>query len=84
MDLPSPSKQEVLDLSNKYIEAGAISANYSEDSYHIAIAVINDIDILLSWNFRHMVQRKTKDIVNMINTLNRLNHIEIITPAELL
>ncbi len=49
-----------------------------------AVAIINEMDFLLSWNFRHLVRKKTKDIVRMISTLNNLRQIEIITPAELL
>ncbi|MBU7027742.1 MAG: PIN domain-containing protein [Theionarchaea archaeon] len=71
-------------LANEYIRYGAVPERYTEDAYHIAVAVINEMDFLLSWNFKHIVRRKTKDIVAMVNTLNRLKHIEIMTPAELL
>ena len=75
---------EVEWLAKEYIRYGAIPENYLEDAYHIAIAVIHDIDYLLSWNFKHIVRIKTKDIVRMVNTLNNLRSIEIMTPAELL
>jgi len=42
------------------------------------------MDCLLSWNFKHIVRRKTRDIVRMVNSLNNLKSIEIMTPAELL
>lgn len=79
-----PLADDVESLSNKYVEHGAISANYAEDTYHIAISVINHIPILLSWNFRHIVRRKTKDIVNLVNTMSGYPHLEIITPGEFL
>jgi len=60
-----------------------VPESYSEDAYHIAIAVINEVDYLLSWNFKHIV-RKTRDIVRMVNTLNNFRQIEIMAPAELL
>jgi len=75
---------EVEWLANQYIRYGAVPENYPEDSYHIAVAVINEVDYLLSWNFRHIVRAKTKDIVRMVNTLNNFKQIEIMTPAELL
>jgi len=71
-------------LAGEYIRYGAVPEGYPEDTYHIAMAVLNEMDYLLSWNFRHVVRRKTKDIVRMVNTLNRLKQIEIMTPAELL
>ena len=61
-----------------------VPESYSEDAYHIAIAVINEVDYLLSWNFKHIVRRKTRDIVWMVNTLNNFRQIEIMAPAELL
>jgi predicted nucleic acid-binding protein len=75
---------EVERLAEKYINSGAVSREYREDAYHIAIATINEMDCLLSWNFKHIVRRKTRDIVRMVNSINNLKSIEIMTPAELL
>ena len=75
---------DVEELTQEIIERGAINKSYSEDAYHVAVAIINEMDFLLSWNFRHLVRKKTKDIVRMITTLNNLRQIEILTPAELL
>ena len=52
--------------------------------YHIVVTVINEIDYLLSWNFPHIVRKRTKDIVRMVNTLRKLKQVEIIAPGELL
>ena len=70
-------------LASEYVLHGAVPGNYRDDALHIAAAVVNDMDCLLSWNFDHLVKRKTKDIVKMVNTLNKLAQIEIMTPAEL-
>lgn len=75
---------EVEHLATEYTRHMAIPEGYPEDAYHIAIAVVNDMDFLLSWNFRHIVRRRTKDVVRMVNTMNKFGEIEIITPAELL
>lgn len=79
-----PLTDEVEWLTNEFIRYGAIPEGFPEDAYHIAIAVLNEIDYLLSWNFKHIVRRKTKDIVRMVNTIHRLRQMEILTPAELL
>lgn len=71
-------------LAQEYLRHGAVPDSYPEDAYHIAVAVLNDMDFLLSWNFRHLVRRKTRDIVKMVNTLNGFRQIEIMTPAEIL
>jgi len=71
-------------LANEYIRNGAVPAAYLNDALHIAISVVNGIDYLLSWNFRHIVRKKTMDIARMVNTLSGLGSTEIATPAELL
>ena len=76
--------EEVEDLTKKILEMNAIQESYSEDAYHVAVAIINNVDFLLSWNFRHIVRKKTKDIIKMIITINNLRQVEIITPAELI
>ena len=45
-----PSQEAVEQLSGEYINQGAVLEKYPEDAYHIAVAVVNDLDIVLSWN----------------------------------
>jgi predicted nucleic acid-binding protein len=79
-----PIDDRIEDIVKQYIHYDAIPQSYREDAYHIAVAAINEMDYLLSWNYRHIVRRKTRDIVHMVNTLNNLKPIEILTPGELL
>jgi hypothetical protein len=79
-----PPQETVEQLAEEYINQGAVSEKYPEDAYHIAVAVVNDLDSVRGWNYRHIVRRKTKDIVNMVNTMQNQRHIEITTPGELL
>ena len=73
-----------ISLANEYIRYGAVPESNSEDAYHIAIAVENRVDFILSWNFKRIVRRRTRDIVKMVNTLRAYGPVEIVTPAELL
>jgi len=71
-------------LASEYIKNNAIPEGYSEDALHIAISTLNNIDYLLSWNFRHIVKEKTRKIINMVNLSQNYPKLKIITPAELL
>ncbi len=75
---------EVEELAMEYVSKGAVPETYPEDAMHIAVASLNGMDFLLSWNFRHIVRRRTRDVVDMVNTLRRMRHITIAPPAELL
>ncbi len=78
------TNEDVEWLAEEYIRQEAVPKGYSEDVYHIALSVINEMDYLLSWNFRHIVRKKIIDIIRMVNTLHMLKQMEIMTPPEIL
>ena len=45
---------EILELAEKYIKGGILSQNSLYDSLHVAFCTVNKIDLLLSWNFKHL------------------------------
>ncbi|MCB4792830.1 MAG: PIN domain nuclease [Elusimicrobia bacterium] len=69
-------------LAEKYIEEGLIPLKYRDDALHIAVATVNGMDIVMSWNFEHMVKLKTKKGVIAVNELMGYKTIEILTPQE--
>lgn len=71
-------------LVDEYIKFGAVPKKSREDAFHIALATISEMDYLLSWNFKHLLRQKTRKIVHMVNTVNRMRKVEIISPAEIL
>lgn len=71
-------------LSKDYLEAKIIPLNSLNDALHLSIAVINKIDILLSWDFAHLVKKEVGRKVNIYNITNGYSQIQIISPKELL
>ena len=51
---------------------------------HIAIATVNDLDMIISMNFEHIVKRKTKIGTGNINALNGYRAVEIYSPMEVI
>ncbi len=74
---------EVEALTDQYIKKGIFPEKYRDDALHLAVATVNGIDILLSWNFEHLVKRKTRLEANLANSLNGYKSIDIIVPPEL-
>lgn len=58
---------EAIELANKYINTGAFPRSEPEDAYHIAIATVNNIETLASWNFKHIVS------INPIKKIHEVN-----------
>ena len=69
-------------LADTYVEEGVIPANYRTDGLHIAIATVNDLDMIISMNFQHIVKRKTVKMTAAINSINGYRVIEIYSPME--
>jgi len=69
-------------LADIYVSEGIIPQKYRTDGLHIAIAAVNDLDMVISMNFQHIVKRKTKLTTGNINTLNSYRAVEIYTPME--
>ena len=73
--------EEIKILSEEYILRRIIPVKHIENAVHIAVVTVNSIDILVSWNFEHIVKLKTKREVNAMNVLLGYNPIEIVEPA---
>jgi len=76
-----PIEAESRKLAEEHIAEGAIGSDYPEDSLHIAIATLNEMDYILSWNFRHIVRMKTRRVVDIVNLIRGYSDIEIVSPA---
>ena len=76
--------EESRELAEKYVAEGVIPEKFRNDALHIAVATVNDIDVVISWNLEHIVKLKTRMAVNGINALLGYKGIEITTPEEVL
>jgi len=76
--------EEIDRVADKYIEEGIIPAVYRDDALHIALASVKGLDILVSWNFKHLVKHKTRIEVTGVNTLLGYKAIDICTPWEVI
>ena len=69
-------------LADFYVAEGIIPLKYRTDGIHIAVAVTNRLDYIVSMNFKHIVKPKTKMTVNAINALRGYNPIALVSPYE--
>ena len=75
--------EEAEELAKIYMESGIISEEYDEDAIHLAIATLNNIGVVASWNFTHLVKHETKIKIRATNLLHGYREIEIESPLEL-
>jgi len=71
-------------LAQKYIDEGVVTEKYFEDALHIAIATIFKVNVVVSWNFKHIVNLDKIRLYNAVNLKNGYSLVEIRTPREIL
>lgn len=79
-----PVTRRVRELAEEYIKEGVFPKTKTMDATHVAVASINKIDYLLSWNLEHIVKIKTKEKVGAINTLKGYKTPIIAIPEEVI
>jgi len=75
--------KKVIDLAEKYIENKVVGLTSLTDCGHIAAASINNADILVSWNFKHIVNVVRIVGYNNINKMEGYKNLEIRSPREI-
>ena len=75
---------EAIQLAETYISEGALTNKSYNDALHIALATLNNTDVLASWNFKHIVNLDRIRLYNSINLRLGYKMIEIRTPREIL
>jgi len=75
--------EEARQLANKYMEENVVGRTNRADCQHIATATLAKADVLVSWNFKHIVNLDRIRGYNGINLLMGYNTIEIRIPKEI-
>ena len=71
-------------LADIYIKEGVIPEKYPTDALHIALSTVNDLDYIISYNFRHIVKVKTITMTESINIRENYKRIGIFSPTEVI
>ena len=74
---------DLIRLTQLYIERGIIPPKKLDDALHVAIATIHEIDLLVTWNYRHLanISQETK-IVGVNISMGYFKPIRLVTPLE--
>jgi hypothetical protein len=76
--------EEAIKLADTYIEEKVAGKTILEDCRHIAVATINKVDVLASWNFKHIVNLDKIRGYNSVNLRLGYSLIEIRSPKDLI
>ena len=75
--------EDAIILADKYINEKVVGKTSLEDCRHIALATIHKVDVLASWNFKHIVNLDRIKGYNSVNMRLGYSIIEIRSPKDL-
>jgi predicted nucleic acid-binding protein len=71
-------------LANSYLNEKVVGPNSYDDCHHIALATISKVNILASWNFKHIVNENRIRGYNSVNLKLGYSQIKILSPLEII
>ena len=77
-------KPEIIDLQESYIQSGVVTKKSHQDALHVAIATVSECDLIVSWNFKHIVHFDKVPKYNAVNILNGYKNLGIHSPLEVI
>ena len=76
--------EESIILAEAYLKEKVVGKSSHADCHHIALATVNNADILVSWNFKHIVNINRIRGYNSVNIKNGYRTLEIRSPQEII
>ncbi len=73
---------EIIALRDAYLAAGVVGPASAADAEHIAAATVAEVDLVVSWNFKHIVHFDKIRGFNGVNTLRGYRALEIYSPLQ--
>ncbi len=74
--------EETLGLQQAYLGAAIVSEQFATDALHVALATVSGASMIVSWNFRHIVNFQKIPKYNAVNKLHGYSDIAIYSPLE--
>jgi predicted nucleic acid-binding protein len=75
---------EIEDLAQAYLAARVVPLKYLDDALHVAMATVHGVRLVVSWNFKHLVNVRREDRFNAVNLLKGWPPVRIVSPKEII
>src|ERR1039457_542672 len=75
---------DALELQQAYILEGILTEKWYDDALHVALATVAECDVIVSWNFKHIVNFRKIPLFNAVNVLSGYRQIAIHSPLQVI
>jgi len=74
--------EPAIELATVYQQRGILTPKFYTDGLHIALATVAEVDIVVSWNFKHIVHFDKIRFFNAVNLERGYKPVSIHSPRE--
>ena len=83
--LPFEPRLAILDLAQAYVKSGVIPKKKADDALHVAVCTVHEMDVLVSWNYEHLVNVNKERRIAVVNqACGYIYPLRIATPLEVM
>lgn len=75
--------EEAVELQEAYLKSGVLSRRWEDDAMHVAVSTLARVDVIASWNFKHLVNPRRLREFNGINLSMGYGLISILSPSDI-
>ncbi|MDR1323866.1 MAG: PIN domain nuclease [Candidatus Margulisbacteria bacterium] len=75
---------KTIEIAERFVDFGILKQKSFDDCQHIASAIVSDSDMIVSWNFKHIVNPKTITGAKIVTTVEGYKDLLICTPTMLI
>ena len=75
---------EAMQLQQRYIDSGVVTEKSADDALHVAVATVAKCDLIVSWNFKHIVHFDKIPKYTAVNILSGHGQSGIYSPLEII
>lgn len=79
-----PITESAILLQTAYIKEKILTPQWEDDALHVALASVHSCDMIVSWNFKHIVNFRKIPLYNAVNALHGYGPIDIYSPLEVI
>lgn len=78
------TRTEAEELAAAYLAAAVVPLKHADGALHVAIATMHGVRLIVSWNFKHLVNVLREDGFNAVNLLRGWPPVRIVSPKEII
>jgi predicted nucleic acid-binding protein len=79
-----PITPQAEELAQAYLNKGVLPPRFLSDALHVAIAVCHHLDVVVTWNMKHLANMRRVTAINRVNISHGLPAISVHTPEEVM